>query len=83
MWVIRLLRIRSCLIIVLHVIQIRELRLMARFVVLSIKKLANWRWLWTAITRATEIENAYVYRYTNGNDDKFNNKLLRSYFDNN
>ena len=47
------------------------------------EKLANCRWLWTAITRATEIENAYVYRYNNGNDDKFNNKLLRSYFDNN
>jgi hypothetical protein len=30
-------------------------------------KLANWRWLWTAISRATQIENVYVYRY---NTDK-------------
>ena len=44
-------------------------------------KLANWRWLWTAITRATEIENVYFYRYNNDKADDFNNNLLCSYFD--
>ena len=44
-------------------------------------KLVNWRWLWTAITRATQIENVYFYRYNNDKGDTFNNKLLLSYFD--
>ena len=43
-----------------------------------IDKLANWRWLWTAITRATQLEHVYVYRYNNDKADKFNNNLLRS-----
>ena len=41
----------------------------------------NWRWLWTAITRATQIEHVYFYRYNNDKDDNFNNNLLRSYFE--
>jgi hypothetical protein len=41
-------------------------------------KLADWRWLWTAITRATEIEHVYLYRYNNDKEDIFNNNLLRS-----
>jgi hypothetical protein len=41
-------------------------------------KLADWRWLWTAITRATEIENVYFYRYNNDKNDNFNNNLLHS-----
>jgi hypothetical protein len=44
-------------------------------------KLANWRWLWTAITRATQIENVYFYKYNNDKEDKFTNDLVRSYFD--
>ena len=44
-------------------------------------KLVNWRWLWTAIARATQIENVYFYSYNNDKDYKFNNNLLRSYFD--
>ena len=44
-------------------------------------KLVNWRWLWTAITRATQFETVYVYRYNNDKDDNFDNNLLRSYFD--
>jgi hypothetical protein len=36
-------------------------------------KLADWRWLWTAITRATQIENVYFYRYNNDKEDNFNN----------
>ena len=39
-------------------------------------KLANWRWLWSAITRATQLENVYVYRYTNDKDYKFNENLV-------
>ena len=39
-------------------------------------KLANWRWQWTAITRATQIEHVYVYKYNNDKDDNFNNNLL-------
>ena len=41
-------------------------------------KLDNWRCLWTAITRATEFEHVYVYRYNNDKDGKLNNNLLRS-----
>ena len=26
-------------------------------------KLASWRWLWTAIARASQIENVYFYKY--------------------
>jgi hypothetical protein len=44
-------------------------------------KLVNWRWLWTDITRATQIENAYFYRYNNDKEDKFSNNFLRSYVD--
>jgi hypothetical protein len=44
-------------------------------------KLADWRWLWTAITRATDIENVYFYKYNNDKNDNVNNNLLRSYFD--
>ena len=40
--------------------------------------LVNWRWLWTDKTRATQIENVYVHRYNNDQNDKFNNNLLLS-----
>ena len=43
-------------------------------------KLVDWRWLWTAITRATQIENVYFYDYTNDKNNNFNNNLLCSYF---
>ena len=49
---------------------------MARFVFFDYKhKLANWRWLRTAITRATQIKHVYVYRYNNDKDDKFNKNI--------
>ena len=41
-------------------------------------KLVNWRWLWTAITRATQIENVYFHRYNNDRGSNFNNTLVRS-----
>ena len=37
----------------------------------------DWRWLWTAITRATQIDNVYFYIYSIDNEDTFNN-LLRA-----
>ena len=41
-------------------------------------KVVDWRWLWTAITRATQIEHVCFHRYNNDKDDNFNNNLLRS-----
>ena len=43
-------------------------------------KLVDWRWLWTAITRATQIDNVYFYSYDNDTNNNFNNNLLCSYF---
>ena len=42
-----------------------------------IDKLASWRWLWTAITRATQLEHVYVYRYNNDKADNYSNNFLR------
>ena len=44
-------------------------------------KFVDWRWRWTAITRATQLENVYFYKYNNDKKDYFTNNLLRSYFD--
>ena len=41
-------------------------------------KLANWRWLWAAFTKATEIEHVCYYKYNDDKDDNFKNNLLRS-----
>ena len=35
------------------------------------------RWLWTAITRATSLDNVYFYDYT---EDEFNKDLITSHF---
>lgn len=34
-------------------------------------------WLWTAVTRATSLDNVYFYKYTEG---EFNTDLIKSYF---
>jgi hypothetical protein len=34
-------------------------------------------WLWTAVTRATSLENVYFYKYA---EDEFNTDLIASYF---
>ena len=39
-------------------------------------KLVDWGWLWTAITRATQIEHVYFRRYNNDKEDNFNNNLI-------
>ena len=44
-------------------------------------KLVSWRWLWTAMTRPTQIENDYFYIYNIAKEDKFNNDLVRSQFE--
>jgi hypothetical protein len=41
-------------------------------------KLVTWRWLWTAITRATHLDGVYYYIYNNNKDDEFNTTSLRS-----
>ena len=38
----------------------------------------NRRWLWTAITRATDLNNVWFHEY---NEKPFNNKLVKSYFE--
>ena len=37
----------------------------------------NRRWLWTAITRATDLNNVWFYDY---NEKAFNTKIIKSYF---
>jgi hypothetical protein len=44
-------------------------------------KLVNWRWLWTAITRAKQVHDAYVYIFNNNKAASFDNNSLRAYVD--
>ena len=37
----------------------------------------NRRWLWTAITRATDLNNVWFYEYS---EKTFNTKIIKSYF---
>jgi transposase-like protein len=44
-------------------------------------KLVTWRWLWTAITRAKQVHDVYVYILNNNKHASFNNNSLRAYVD--
>ena len=80
---IGLSKILSVLSSFLHVTQHKGDQAMARLVFFDCEnQFVNRRWLWTGITRATQIEHVYCYRYSDNKDDKFNNSLVCSHFDN-
>jgi hypothetical protein len=80
--VIDLLKIVLLLIVVLRAIQVKGLQSMVRLAYVDYKhKLVNWRWLWTAITRAKQVDDVCFARYNNNKYAKLNNNTLRSYVD--